>query len=275
VHPVRVRAGAFADGLPARDLLLSPDHAVFADGGLIPVRYLLNGVTVTQQAVREITYFHVELDRHDILFAEGLPAESYLDTGNRAAFENAGAPVMLHPDFAGLAAWRAKGCAALLLGGPAVAAVRRRLLRRAAQAGHALTREPTLLALADGLPVPMRAQGAGRRLDLPPGTQAVRLLSRICVPADTLGRDTRRLGFAIGRVWLDGVAIDRAGPAFASGWHHAEPHWRWTDGDATLLVDGARALAFEVAVRGRYWTAAAAPPPRTRTRQPAAAARRG
>jgi hypothetical protein len=35
-------------------------------------------------------YVHVELDRHDILLAEGLPAESYLDTGNRAAFGTQG-----------------------------------------------------------------------------------------------------------------------------------------------------------------------------------------
>jgi hypothetical protein len=56
-------------------------------------------------------------------------------------------------------------------------------------------------------------------------------------------------------VWLDGTEIDRAGPAFASGWHAAEPHWRWTDGDATLVVAGAQRLAFEVAVTGRYWTA--------------------
>lgn len=46
VHPVRVRAGAFGDNLPVRDLLLSPDHAVFTDGVLIPVKHLVNGVTV-------------------------------------------------------------------------------------------------------------------------------------------------------------------------------------------------------------------------------------
>ena len=37
-----------------------------------------------------IEYFHVELDRHDVLFAEGLAAESYLDTGNRGLFANGG-----------------------------------------------------------------------------------------------------------------------------------------------------------------------------------------
>jgi collagen type I/II/III/V/XI/XXIV/XXVII alpha len=94
VWPVRVRAGAFADGSPRRDLLLSPDHALLLDVGgaacvLIPVKYLINGGAIAQERVAAVHYYHVELDRHDIVLAEGLPAESYLDTGNRAAFANA------------------------------------------------------------------------------------------------------------------------------------------------------------------------------------------
>jgi collagen type I/II/III/V/XI/XXIV/XXVII alpha len=42
-----------------------------------------------QVAVDAVTYFHVELPRHDVLLAEGLAAESYLDTGNRSVFANA------------------------------------------------------------------------------------------------------------------------------------------------------------------------------------------
>ena len=94
VWPVRIAADAFGRGRPARDLWLSPDHAVFIDNVLIPIRYLINGATVVQEAAERITYYHVELERHDILLAEGLPAESYLDTGNRGAFENGG--VALH-----------------------------------------------------------------------------------------------------------------------------------------------------------------------------------
>jgi hypothetical protein len=89
VWPVRVRAGAFGARRPHRDLVLSPDHAVFVDKVLIPVRYLLNGATIVQEPVDVITYWHVELARHDVLFAEGLPCESYLDTGNRALFGDA------------------------------------------------------------------------------------------------------------------------------------------------------------------------------------------
>ena len=116
VAPIRVRAGAFGHGLPLRDLVLSPDHAVLVDGVLIPIRHLANGVSIAAEQRPEVTYFHLELDRHDALLAEGLACESYLDTGNRAAFEDAPAP-LLHPDFAparqaeAMAVWAARGCA--------------------------------------------------------------------------------------------------------------------------------------------------------------------
>jgi hypothetical protein len=130
VFPVRIRADAFAPGQPARDLLLSPDHAVFAGGVLIPVRCLLNGTTIAQEPATEITYHHVELQRHGVLLAEGLPAESFLDTGNRGAFANGGAVVHMHPDFP-LRTWDGSACAPLIVAGPALQAVRAQLLQRA------------------------------------------------------------------------------------------------------------------------------------------------
>lgn len=90
VWPVRVRAGAFGGGMPRRDLWLSPDHAVFSDDVLIPVRYLINGRTIVQEQVDKVRYYHVELSHHAVILAEGLPCESYLDTGNRSAFAEEG-----------------------------------------------------------------------------------------------------------------------------------------------------------------------------------------
>ena len=85
-RPVRIAPHAFAPNAPSRALLLSPDHAVFANGVLIPIRHLLNATTVRQLSPDEITYYHVELATHGVVFANALPAESYLDTGNRAMF---------------------------------------------------------------------------------------------------------------------------------------------------------------------------------------------
>ncbi len=87
VRPVRIAADAFAPGTPNRDLFLSPDHAIFAGGMLIPVRTLINGQTIAQVEASHVTYFHVELPAHDIVLAAGLATESYLDTGNRGVFE--------------------------------------------------------------------------------------------------------------------------------------------------------------------------------------------
>lgn len=123
VWPVRIRTWAFGPRGPARDLFLSPDHAVFIDDVLIPVKYLINGLSIHQVSVASVEYFHVELPAHAVLLAEGLPVESYLDVGDRANFANGGEPVTLFPDFA-TRAWEARGCAQLVVTGAQLQAAR-------------------------------------------------------------------------------------------------------------------------------------------------------
>jgi hypothetical protein len=87
LSPVRIRANAFADGQPMRDLLVTPDHCVLIEGGLVPARMLVNhGSIVRDDSLRRFSVHHVEFERHAILLSEGLPTESYLDTGNRGDF---------------------------------------------------------------------------------------------------------------------------------------------------------------------------------------------
>jgi hypothetical protein len=137
VWPVRIAAGAFGTGLPHRDLLLSPDHAVYVGEVLIPVKYLINGSSIAQVPVDEVTYYHVELPQHAVLLAEGLPTESYLDTGNRGNFANGDGHVALYPDFASRV-WEAGGCAPLMVTGPDVDAAKQMVAALAARHGKAV-----------------------------------------------------------------------------------------------------------------------------------------
>ena len=100
--PVRIAAHALGHSCPARDLLVSPGHSICLDilgKVLIPASALINGSTITQPSVDHVTYWHVELDTHDILIAENLPAESYLEMGNRGFFvENNVTNITAGPD---------------------------------------------------------------------------------------------------------------------------------------------------------------------------------
>jgi hypothetical protein len=129
VRPLRIKADALAHGVPSRDVLISPDHAIFLEGVLIPVKHLADGAAIAPEPCAEITYYHVELPRHDVLLADGLPAESYLAADNRDSFDNGGATIRLHPDFA-TRVWEADGCAKLAVTGPEVERVRSRLAQR-------------------------------------------------------------------------------------------------------------------------------------------------
>ena len=136
ILPVRIVAGAFGPGQPRTDLFLSPDHAIFFNGALIPVKHLIDGNSITQVETDEVTYYHVELASHDILLAEGLPVESYLDTGDRDSFSNGGPFVRLFPAFGSERDpnlnWEARGFAPLVVTGPAIEAARAVLKRWAA-----------------------------------------------------------------------------------------------------------------------------------------------
>ncbi|MEA2727056.1 MAG: hypothetical protein QOF70_1531 [Acetobacteraceae bacterium] len=137
VWPVRISAGAFGPDLPCHDLFLSPGHAIYVEDVRIPVKHLINGHSIVQVPVDEVSYYHVELPRHDVLRAEGLPTESYLDIGDRANFASDSDPMRLFPDFSARSCdaatfWEIYGCAPLVVSGPTLAVVRQQVDRRAA-----------------------------------------------------------------------------------------------------------------------------------------------
>ena len=87
--PVRVSRFALDEHTPHRDLYVSPNHALLLDGVLIPAIYLVNGTSIVQampEGVGEIDYFHIELETHEVIFAEGAAAETLLVMNDREAF---------------------------------------------------------------------------------------------------------------------------------------------------------------------------------------------
>jgi hypothetical protein len=270
VAPVRILRDAFADDMPHRDLVVSPDHAIFVDGKLICARQLVNGTTIRQELDwTAVDYYHVELDRHAILLAEGLPAESYIDTGNSGFFANSDAPLMLHPDLTDESSYptrEAGSCAPFVWDEASVRPVWQRLAQRAATIGRPVpeyetTAEPGLRLIAKGRPVkPVYADDRLVIFSLPRGAREVRLVSRAQSP--TMARpwleDRRNLGVRVGRIVLRGVSqvlevpVDH--PDIATGWWAVERDGqamaRWTDGDATVplpAIDGNGLLEIHLA----------------------------
>ncbi|MDF0596647.1 Hint domain-containing protein [Psychromarinibacter halotolerans] len=90
VSPVRISKGALGNGLPERDLLVSAEHAVALDGKLVNAGALLNGTTIRRDKRTEpFAYYHVETDAHELILAEGVAAETYLEQRSDVAFDNA------------------------------------------------------------------------------------------------------------------------------------------------------------------------------------------
>ncbi|HQT83659.1 MAG: hypothetical protein B7Z58_10485 [Acidiphilium sp. 37-64-53] len=253
VWPIRIEAGAIDHGLPDRTLYLSPDHALFIDGCLIPAKILINGRSIVQEPRDRISYFHVELETHDILLAESLPVESYLETGNRNFFENSGAAMVLHPHMA-QAQRRAEGCAPFLESGDVVTRIRDRLLDRLSKLRQ--TQDYRLGAVTDqgALPVTM-VDSRTYRIDLiQPGANVV-LISSAMVPAehDAASRDRRRLGLDIASLEVETAGGSRTikldEPNLRSGWHNDEDTHRWTNGEALIpssLLEGGQALVIRL-----------------------------
>lgn len=85
--PIMIQRDAIDEGVPSRDVYISPLHNLFIDGILIPAEELLNGISITRcEEMDPIAYYSIELPVHAVVLADDLPAESYLDRGDRAMF---------------------------------------------------------------------------------------------------------------------------------------------------------------------------------------------
>jgi len=129
ILPICFKVGSLGEGLPRRDLWISPHHAMYLDRVLIEAKDLVNGVSIVQaDEVDSVEYFHIELDSHDVILAEGAPSETFVDDDSRGMFHNVQEYALLYPDEAERPT---RYCAPRLDEGFVVDAVRRRLALRA------------------------------------------------------------------------------------------------------------------------------------------------
>ena len=257
VLPVRIAAHAFGDNRPARDLRVSPGHSLCIDAVgevLIPASALVNGSTIRQEEVATITYWHVELASHDVILADNLPCESYLEMGNRSFF--AGATTVLHASPDAPAITHADFCRPFHADGSVVAFVRDRLAARALELNWTRVENPLadLHLVVDGRRVEPEVRDLSARFLVPAAAKTVELVSTVVVPAlQGGGADSRPLGVCVGRLVIDdGFAPQQVVAAddhrLCAGFHHVEPGpQRWTAGRARLpmaLWEGCRGAFF-------------------------------
>ena len=237
-HPIHFRVGALSEGVPHRDLLVSPNHRMRVGNTLVTAVELVNGASIVQESPDEIEYWHIELDGHDLVLAEGVQAETYVDTGNRSAFEN-GAVVMLNPALDGDILEPCLPYAGVS------SAVRERLIAQAELLGWTRSVDPAPWLEVDGKQIKPTQRGDRYRFDLPAGCRTVRLCSRAGRPwdVDPHSGDRRELGLKLHYLALGNsrdvrkVALDS--PSLSQGFDRVERDnagwtWRWTNGDALL-----------------------------------------
>jgi len=202
ILPVTIKAGALAENTPRRDLTVSPLHAMFIDGVLIPASALVNGVSVVQAtAVPEVRYIHIELETHDVIHAEGALSETFLDDGSRGMFHNAAEYDVLYPNEL---RHEPIYCAPRIEDGLKVEEIRAHLIQRAT--GHGSATDVDLELHVDEV-TPTRVRGWARdRLD---PTRRVEIAIRagnvaLCrVVADTFRADLLQAGIHDGSYSFD------------------------------------------------------------------------
>ena len=264
-RPLIVRRDALADGVPSRDLRLTRGHSLYLDGMLIPVEYLANGRSIVwDDEAESVEFYHFELPLHDVVYADGAPAESYREDGNREWFDSAEPPPVGKPQ----PAWFAP----VVTSGPELNRLWRRLLARTGFTEPAATADPDLHLVIDGkrveaVAVDERRHGyAGRyRFRLKQRPAQVQIASRTVVPyLMGVNHDDRRLGVAVRSIALagSGCTLDLRydAPQLKTGFHRPEPvcGHRWTSGAAALPgslfapFDGPFDMAIEIGCVAKY-----------------------
>lgn len=257
-YPVRILKDAITEGIPSKDLLVTPEHCLFFDGKFTPARMFVNGYSIYYDySIANYTYYHIETEVHSVIWANGMLTESYLDTGNQAQFKQ-------HGDFALLIrpkkvkTWEQDAAAPLGVDRSYVESLYHTLLQRAIkmdlptmQNKKQLTRDPDFhLVTQDGLAIEPISNFQGRYIfDLPDEEiESIYLVSRTSRQNDIDGpfeNNRHELGILVGNIQIVEITqniqavniIDHLTQHDLQGWHALEQQpCRWTKGKALLNI---------------------------------------
>jgi antigen 43 len=269
--PVRIAKDAIAANVPDKDLLVTGEHCLFINGKLIPARMLVNGRTIVSDATFG-TYdvFHVELERHAIIIADGMTTESYLNTGRQSLV---GADGVVKGVF-GAKTW-ADAAAPLAVSSQIVEPIFRTIEARAIAQGMADSRmamefshdADVHLVTDKGTVIrPAFSNDNGLSFLVPASVVSVRIVSRTFRPSVAVGPfvdDRRDLGVVVGNITLQTGGEERVLDAHLmtetlEGWHGLEKSpTRWTNGNALVVLgkrqgNGTDLLSVQILGGGPY-----------------------
>ena len=281
---VIVAKDAFGEGLPNKDLSVTPEHCFYFEGKFVPVRMLVNGTSIRYDHSQvEYDYYHVKTEPHSIIWANDVLTESWLDTDEQGIYQpDSSAEAALRLVDRQKLSWDEHAAAPLDVSQDFVKPLHTSFAERAKELGlmKAETASGTLaddmtadpapyIRLDDGRTIRPHRHEAGRYLfTLPAHARRVVLGSRTFRPSESVGPhldDRRELGMLIGQVsvWAGGqehIVTRHLTEKGLKGWDiiEAGPH-RWTKGEAELLLHdapssstGQHMLSIEVQAGGPY-----------------------
>ncbi|EUK18064.1 Hint domain-containing protein [Commensalibacter papalotli (ex Servin-Garciduenas et al. 2014)] len=255
-YPVRILKDAIAEGIPCKDLLITPEHCLFFNGKFTPARMFVNGYSIFYDySITNYTYYHFETEEHSVIWANGVLTESYLDTGNQTQFNQHGdCAILIRPKKT--KTWGKDAGAPLMVDRSYVEPLYHTLLQRAIkmdlpmmQDKKQLTHDPDFhLITQDGLTIEPISHFQGRYIfPLPDeNIKSVYLVSRTSRLNDIDGpfEDNRHeLGISVGSIQIVSAAYNIQVINMTNhltqddlpGWHTLEQQpCRWTKGKALL-----------------------------------------
>lgn len=274
-YPVRILRDAIADGVPFKDMLVTAEHCLFFDGKFVPARMLVNGRSIFfDKSITSYDYYHIETEDHSVIMADGMLTESYLDTGNRRAFNQKGNVFSLGGSENRNLTWN-DAAVPLTVSREIIEPLFRQIEARADKAGvtarteaRPLTNKSDLhLTTETGAIIRPARQNNGRVMFMiPSDIQSVRIVSNTSRPCDVIGPfvdDRRNLGVLVGEITM--FESNRTHTLTAhlhetdlSGWNNVEEGtMRWTAGNALIDLghrapDSLGLMAIEIKAAGPY-----------------------